>query len=125
MSKNNQIDACIQAAPGVAQAKLKQLRALIQEFLPEADEAISYGMPAYKLRGKGVVAFAGYKQHVGFYPMSGSLIEDFKHELAGYKTSKGAVQFSLDKPLPKTLIKKLIRARVKQIQVVLKSARKK
>ena len=62
-----------------------------------------------------IVGFAGFKHHIGFYPMTSSFLKLFKKELASYKTSKGAIQFPLDKPLPATLIKKLIKARIKEI----------
>lgn len=120
MLKLPAIDTCIQASPPVTRVKLKQLRALIRKILPQAEEAMSYGMPTFKLNGKGIVAFAGYKQHIGFYPMSGSLLESFKQDLVTYKTSKGAVQFPLDTPLPVALIKKLIKARARVAQATSK-----
>lgn len=108
------VAAFIKASPEEPQPKLKQLRKIVKDVLPDAEETISYKMPLYKLHGKGVVAFAGFKSHIGFYPMSGSLLDSFKKELRNYKTSKGAVQFPLDKPLPVALIKRLIKARIKQ-----------
>ena len=107
------IDAFIKVSPKQAQAKMKQLRQLIRTMVPKATEAISYRMPAFKLDGKAFAAFAGYEHHLGFYFMSGSLLAKFKKELKNYETSKGAIRFPLDKPLPAPLIKKLIKARIK------------
>jgi uncharacterized protein YdhG (YjbR/CyaY superfamily) len=83
--------------------------------VPQADEVISYKMPVYKLNGKAVAGFAGFTRHIGFYPMSGSFLGAFRKELKDYETSKGAVRFPLSRPLPTALIKRLMRARVKQI----------
>ena len=94
------------------QKLLKQLRTAIRKAAPQAEETISYQMPAYNLYGK-VVYFAAYEKHIGFYPMP-SAIENFKKELAGYNTSKGTVQFPLDKPLPLSLIAKITAFRVKE-----------
>jgi uncharacterized protein YdhG (YjbR/CyaY superfamily) len=69
-------------------------------------------MPVYKYRGEQVVGFAGFKEHIGFYPMSGSFLDAFKEELEDYKSSKGAVQFPINKPLPVELIKRLIKTRI-------------
>jgi len=96
--------------PPATQKLLKQLRATIQKAAPEAEEQISYGMPAYKYHGV-LVYFAGYERHIGFYPTA-SGIENFKKEIAGYKHSKGAVQFPLDKALPLRLITAIVRFRV-------------
>ena len=93
--------------------KLKQLQETIQKAAPEAEPVISYNMPAFKYHGV-LVYFAGYKNHIGFYPMP-SVIEKFKKEIesANYKWAKGSVQFPLDKPLPLTLVTKMIRFRMK------------
>jgi uncharacterized protein YdhG (YjbR/CyaY superfamily) len=110
------IDTFIRHSPKVAQPKLKQLRALIRSVAPNADESISYRMPVFKLNGKGLVGFAGFERHIGFYPMSGSFLGTFKTELKEYKTSSGAVQFPLDQPLPVALIKKLVKARLAELR---------
>jgi uncharacterized protein YdhG (YjbR/CyaY superfamily) len=94
--------------------KLIEMRKIILEAAPEAEEKISYAMPAYFM-GKALVYFAGYKQHIGFYPTS-SGIRNFQSEFGDYKYSKGAVQFPLDRPLPKKLIIKIVKLRVKENQ---------
>ena len=106
------VDEYISSFSKDTQKLLKQLRATIRKAAPQAEETISYQMPAYNLYGK-VVYFAAYEKHIGFYPMP-SAIENFKKELAGYNTSKGTVQFPLDKPLPLPLIAKITAFRVKE-----------
>ncbi len=104
------IDEYIGSFPTDTQELLKQLLATIRETAPEAEEVISYQMPAFKLNGM-LVYFAGYKNHIGFYPTS-SGISAFKDELSNYKSSKGTVQFPLDKPLPLELIRKIVQFRI-------------
>ena len=98
--------------PLQTQTLLTELRNTIKQYAPEAQEIISYNMPAYKYKGM-LVYFAGYKNHIGLYPTA-SGVKVFEKELAKYKTSKGAIQFPLDKSLPLPLIKKIIKYRVKE-----------
>jgi uncharacterized protein YdhG (YjbR/CyaY superfamily) len=104
------IEDYINSFPAGTQKLLNQLRATIREAAPEAEEVISYQMPAFKLDGM-LVYFAGYKKHIGFYPTA-SGISAFKIELSDYKSSKGSVQFPLDKPLPLELIRKIVQFRM-------------
>lgn len=108
----NEIDEFIIKFPVSVQLKLNEIRKAIKQAAPEAEETINYGIPTFKLNGN-LVHFAAGKNHIGFYPAP-SGIEKFKDELSGYKTSKGAVQFPLDKPLPIDLIKKIVKFRVKE-----------
>jgi uncharacterized protein YdhG (YjbR/CyaY superfamily) len=94
---------------------LQQLRRTIQSIVPEAEECISYGMPAFRLDGKVIAGFAAFKNHLSYLPHSGSVLAELADDVAGYVTSKGALQFSIDKPLPKTLVKKLIAVRRRDI----------
>ncbi len=106
------IDEYIAAFPKEVQDVLEKIRSAIRESAPKAEEAISYGIPAFKLNGgRGSVYFAGWKNHIGFYPTP-SGIEAFKKELAPFKQEKGSVQFPLDKPIPYDLVKKIVRYRV-------------
>ncbi|WP_320129776.1 DUF1801 domain-containing protein [uncultured Sphaerochaeta sp.] len=107
---DGRVDSYISTFPQEVQIRLKQLRAIIHEEVPEVVETISWGMPTFRYRGN-LVFFAGFKKHIGFYPLP-SGIEAFSSELAGFSTSKGAVQFPFDKELPLELIKKLIRFRL-------------
>lgn len=108
MKKPTDTDSYIAGFPKETQKLLQQVRTAIKQAAPQAEEVISYGMPAFKQHGGALVYFAGYAQHIGFYP-TGSGIAAFTKEIAKYKHSKGAVQFPLDKPLPITLIKQMVK----------------
>ena len=107
--KPKDVDEFIKNAPKDLQPKLKKLRATIKTAAPEAKEGISYGMPYYHYKGR-LVYFNLWKDHIGLYGAIESVIEDHKNELKGYVTSKGTIQFPLDKKLPLGLIKKLVKA---------------
>ena len=109
------IDEYISMFPQNVQDILNNVRKTIQENAPTAQEAISYGIPTFKLNGN-LVHFAAFKNHIGFYPGGPSAIQAFKKELSLYKQSKGSVQFPLDKPIPLQLVKKIVEFRVKQNQ---------
>jgi uncharacterized protein YdhG (YjbR/CyaY superfamily) len=104
------IDKYIGGFPTPVQSKLKVLRKTIKKAAPGAEEKISYRMPAFYLNGI-LVYFAAQTRHIGFYPTS-SGVTAFKKELADYKTSKGAIQFPLDRPLPLELITRIVQYRV-------------
>jgi uncharacterized protein YdhG (YjbR/CyaY superfamily) len=104
------IDEYIAASPEDIQATLRKLRRVIHEAAPEAQEIISYSMPAFKQNGI-LVYFAAFKNHIGFFPTS-SGVSAFKKELAAYETSKGTVRFPLDKPIPYELVAKIVKFRV-------------
>lgn len=98
-------------SPGI-QEILQKIRVTIHQAAPDATEAIAYQMPTFKLEGN-LLHFAAFKNHIGFYPVPTG-IEKFKKELTPYKTSKGAVQFPLDQPIPYALITKIVKFRVKE-----------
>jgi uncharacterized protein YdhG (YjbR/CyaY superfamily) len=106
------IDQYIASAPKEVQGKLREIRKAIHEAAPEAEEAISYRMPAFRQNGV-LVYFAAFKDHIGFFPTS-SGVAAFKDRLADYKTSKGTVQLPLDQPLPIELIKEIVKFRVEE-----------
>jgi uncharacterized protein YdhG (YjbR/CyaY superfamily) len=110
--KFKNIDEYIALFPKDVQVNLQKLRKVIRENALGADEAIAYQMPTFKLNGN-LVHFAAYEKHIGFYPTPRG-IEPFKKELAKYKTSKGAIQFPIDEPLPFDLIKRIVKLRVKE-----------
>jgi uncharacterized protein YdhG (YjbR/CyaY superfamily) len=97
------------------QAKLQQMRAVILDICPEAEESIAYGMPAYKMFGKPLVYFAGHRKHIGFYAVP-TTHEAFEAELAPYKRGKGSVQFPLDQELPLNLVRLMTEYRLKTLQ---------
>ena len=112
MNKVADVDEYIQSFPVEIQAILKKLRVVIQKAAPKSEEVISYNMPAYKQNG-ALVYFAAYKNHIGFYPTA-SPIKVFNDQLENYKTSKGAIQFPLDKPLPKKLITNIVKYKLQE-----------
>ena len=107
------IDEYISTFPSDIQQILEKLRKVIQDSAPNAQEAISYGIPAFRLNGD-LVYFAAFKKHIGFYPRGPSAIEAFKDELSGYEQSKGTIRFPLDQPIPFDLVKRIVRFRVQQ-----------
>lgn len=109
-NKFKTIDEYISQSPKNVRDILEELRRVIRESAPQAEEAISYGIPTFKLNGN-LVHFAAFKVHVGFYPTS-SAIKAFEKELSPFKHSKGTVQFPLDKPIPFDLVKKMVKFRV-------------
>lgn len=96
--------------PDESRETLQRVRESIRQAAPGAEEAISYGMPGFRLNGY-LVAYAAFKNHVGFYPTP-SGIDAFRKELSKYKWAKGSVQFPMDKPMPLALIKKIVKFRV-------------
>jgi len=115
------VDEYLAQVPDDARATLEKLRRTIKLAAPQAVEVISYRIPMFKHHGM-LVAFAAFKDHCSFFPGSG-VMEAYKEELKNYKTSKGTIRFTLSKPLPASLVKKLVKARLKQNEA--KAARKK
>lgn len=107
MKTFNNVDEYIKEFEKETQERLTTVRKLILETAPEAVESISYGMPAYKVNGKPLVYFAGYKSHIGFYATPTGH-KAFEKELSKYKQGKGSVQFPLDQPLPVKLITEIV-----------------
>ena len=112
MKKPKDINEYISGFPTEIQSMLKQLRATIKKAAPQAEEVISYGIPAFKANGI-LVWFAAHTKHIGFYPRA-SGIEAFKNELSKYKGAKGSVQFPIEKSLPVTLITKIVKFRLNE-----------
>jgi uncharacterized protein YdhG (YjbR/CyaY superfamily) len=107
------VDNYIKSFPENVQVLLNQVRATIKENAPEAEESIAYMMPAYKIFGKPLVYFAAFKNHIGFYATPTGHTQ-FEKELSTYKQGKGSVQFPLDKPIPLTLIARIVKFRVEE-----------
>lgn len=106
------IDEYIASAPIEVQEILQKIRATVKAAAPEAEEAISYQMPTFRLKGN-LVHFAAFKNHIGFYPIP-SGIEAFKEELSAYEGGKGSVRFPLDRPIPYELISKIVKFRMQE-----------
>jgi uncharacterized protein YdhG (YjbR/CyaY superfamily) len=110
MKRNKSIDEFIEKAPAASRQGLIQIRELIHQLVPEAEETITYGIPTYKLNGN-LVHFSGYEKHIGFYPGPTGIIE-FSEDLKNYVSSKGSVQFPVDQMLPLKLIERIVKFRL-------------
>lgn len=108
------VEAYLARVPEPARTTLKKVRGMIRAAAPaEAEECISYGMPAFRYKG-ALVGYAAFKKHCSFFPMGSSMLDEFAEEVAPYRTAKGTLQFAPDKPLPAALVKKMVKARVRQ-----------
>src|SRR3984957_10286901 len=109
-----EVEAYLARVPEPGRAILESIRATIRAAAPkEATEALSYGIPSFQYHG-ALVSYAAFKEHCSLFPMGSSAIEGFAEELKGFRTSKGTIQFPVDKPLPEALVKKIVKARVAQ-----------
>lgn len=115
--KKSAVDAFYRKSPLPHRKTMLAMRKTILSIIPEAEEVVSYGMPAFKVNGNVVAGILHAKNHVGYYPFSGSIVKLFQQELKNYSTTKSAIHVPVDKPLSKTLLKKLIRARISQCPI--------
>ncbi len=122
-AKFETVDEYIASFPANKKKLLKEIRKTVKQAAPEAEEVISYNMPAYKQQGM-LVYYAAHREHIGFYPMA-STIKAFQKELASYRLSKGTVQFPLNEALPLELIGRMIKYRVKENRVKAEAKKKK
>jgi uncharacterized protein YdhG (YjbR/CyaY superfamily) len=109
-----EVDRYLASLDEPKRSTLEALRQAILEIIPEAEQGISYGVPAFRLDGKVVAGFAAFKHHLSYLPHSGSVFPELGDEIAHYKTSSGALQFPVDRPLAKALVRKLIAVRKRQ-----------
>ena len=116
------VDEYISTLPNDVKEILDNLRKVIKETAPEAQEAISYNMPGYKLNGM-LIWFAAAKNHIGLYPTASPIIV-FKEALKDYKTSKGAIQFPIDKPIPMDLVREIVKYKVEENTLKVKKTKK-
>jgi len=108
------VESYLAALDEPKQATLRALRGTILDIVPDAEECISYGMPAYKLRGKAIAGFAAFKNHLSYLPHSGSVLPELRDELAHFEATKGSLHFPVGTPLPRALVEKLIAVRIRQ-----------
>lgn len=111
-AKPKSIDEYLAPLSNDKRAALERLRKSIRAAAPKAEECISYGLAAFRLDGKPLVAFGATASHCAFYPMSSSTVEDHKDELESYDISKGTIRFPASEPLPAALVRKLVKARI-------------
>jgi uncharacterized protein YdhG (YjbR/CyaY superfamily) len=113
---SREIDDYLAALDEPKRATLQKLRQTIRGVIPDAEECISYGMPAFRLQGKVIAGFAAFKNHLAYLPHSGSLFGKLSEDLAGYEHTPGSLHFPIDKPLPKALVTKLIATRLNEVR---------
>lgn len=109
------IDSYLAGLDESQRATLQQLRRHILEIVPNAEECISYGMPAFRVEGKVVAGFAAFKNHLSYLPHSGSVLPALAADTADYGGTKGSLHFAVDQPLPKDLVTKLVTTRMREI----------
>jgi uncharacterized protein YdhG (YjbR/CyaY superfamily) len=109
-----EIDDYLDGLEEPKRSTLAQLRDTILSIVPDAEQGISYGMPAFQLRGKTIAGFAAFKNHLSYLPHSGSVIPALGEQTEGYTSTQGSLHFPVDKPLPKALVKELLSVRITQ-----------
>src|SRR5262249_55135186 len=114
-SKPKTIDEYLATLSDEKRAALEKIRKAIKAAAPKAEECMAYSLPAFRLNGKLLVCFRAAANHCAFHPMSGSVVESLKNDLKNYDTSKGTIRFDPDRPLPATLVKKLVKTRIAEI----------
>lgn len=110
-----EIDEYLAGLPTEKRAALEHLRTSILAVVPDAEQCLSYSMPGFRVQGQVVAGFAAFKNHLSYFPHSGSVRDALGDELAGYAGSKGTVQFPIDEPLPDHLVRRLIETKMNQL----------
>lgn len=110
----DEIDRYLAEVEEPKRSTLELLRATILEILPQSEQCISYGMPAFKVGGKAIAGFAAFKNHLSYFPHSGSVLPELGDAVAGYEGTKGTLRFPVDAPLPRSLVEQLIAVRLRQ-----------
>jgi uncharacterized protein YdhG (YjbR/CyaY superfamily) len=116
VADDSPIDAYLATLPADQHEALQRLRAQIARLVPDAEETISYGMPAFKLRGRAVVWFAAWKAHCSIYPLTGTFLVAHADALKGYRRTRGSLHFTPDHPVPQALVERLVRARLTDLE---------
>jgi uncharacterized protein YdhG (YjbR/CyaY superfamily) len=112
---NDDIDRYLAKVDEPKRSTLEQLRRSIHAALPDAEECMSYGMPAFKVHGKTIAGFAAFKQHLAYLPHSGSTLSNLADDLASYERTNGSLHFPIDQPLPQALVDTLVTARLREL----------
>ena len=116
-ARDPRVDAYLAALPADQQGLLEVVRATIRRVVPDAEETIAYDMPAFRLRGRFLVSYAGWKRHCSLYPLTDSFLAAHAAEIEGFGRTKGSIHFTAAKPLPPALLDELIRTRVADLAV--------
>ncbi len=122
-TKPRTIDEFLDTVSAEQRSALQKLRRIIRSAVPNAEECISYGLAAFRLDGRPLVAFGAGANHCAFYPMSSATVKAHKEELKGYSTSTGTIRFTTNKPLPAALVKKLVKARIAENKARMRAKR--
>ena len=112
---SSEVDGYLAAAPEPHRTTLSRLRAMLSEILPDAEEGLSYGVPAFKVNGKPVAGYAAMKRHCSYFPHSGSVLSQISDELGDYKWSKGTLQFPPDQLLPRELVQRIVDLKLREL----------
>ncbi|HVV37522.1 MAG TPA: DUF1801 domain-containing protein [Acidimicrobiales bacterium] len=110
-----EIDAYLAGVEEPGRSTLEEMRRRILAVIPEAEQCISYAIPGFRVEGKVVAGFAAFRNHLSYFPHSGSVFDQLAEEIGGYAHTKSSLHFALDKPLPKALVKKLLNAKLRQL----------
>jgi uncharacterized protein YdhG (YjbR/CyaY superfamily) len=114
MAASNSVEEYLNGLPEAQRVALEQLRATIRAAAPDVTETISYGMPAFRLRGRVLVWIAAFKDHCSLFPGSKAVMAAHAHELRAYGTSQGTIRFPADRPLPAALVRSIVEARIEE-----------
>lgn len=110
------VDAYLEALPDTRRAALERVRSIVHRSLPEVEEGRSYGMPAFRYRGRPLLAFAATRQHLGLYPCSGWVVDQVREELSDFSLSSGAIRFTEDHPVPEAVLQRMLTLRRQEIE---------
>ncbi len=111
------VDDYLASIPAEARATLEKIRQAIRSAAPESEEGFSYGLPAFRYKGRPIAAYAAYQGHCSFFPMSSAVLSAHTAALKGYDLAKGTIRFPIHQPLPAALVRKLVKARMAEIDV--------
>ena len=115
MSGPEAVDAYLAAVPEDQRSVLERLRETIRSAAPDAVEAIAYRMPAFRLRGRFLVSYAAFRDHCSLFPLSGGILDELGDEVAPYRSGKGTLRFTVDRPIPTALVERIVRIRVREV----------
>jgi len=110
-----EIDDYLASVEEPKRSTLEALRRSILGVVPDAEQCLSYGVPAFKVQGRAIAGFAAFTNHLSYLPHSGSVLDELGADIAGYRSTKGSLHFAVDEPLPDVLVRRLVEARMRQL----------